>query len=207
MASLVYSHPLVYKTVMRFLYAGGYNERLQSVASYIPAGSSVTELCSGFGDLYLQALKHKNIAYTGYDLNPGFVRYGKNKGLNLQLADINSAQLVASDYVVIQSSLYQFIPNHKQLIDRALSLANKQVIITEPVRNLSDSPIVLLAWVARKSADPGTGHKAARFNKESAQAFFQQHYKGRITAESFVADGREILVVLNAQPQNPPGPP
>ena len=187
---------------MRLLYGGTYRERLLAVADHIPHGSSVTELCAGFGDLYMQALRLKEVDYTGYDLNARFVKFGKKRGLNLILADINAAKLGLSDYVIIQSSLYQFIPYHKQLIDRALTLARKQVIVTEPVRNLSDSSIALVAWIAKRSANPGTGHKSARFNLESAQSFFHSNYDDLIVKECLIAGNQELLVVLKAGQQS-----
>ena len=81
-------------------------------------------------------------------------------------------------------------------------MARKQVIVTEPVRNLSDSSIALVAWIAKRSANPGTGHKSARFNLESAQSFFHSNYDDLIVKECLIAGNQELLVVLKAGQQS-----
>jgi hypothetical protein len=77
-----------------------------------------------------------------------------------------------------------------------LAAARQTLIVSEPVRNLSSSPNPLIRWLARRSADPGSGHKAQRFDEASLDAFFSEHYADRIIGHTLISGGREKIYCL-----------
>src|SRR5262245_17726938 len=121
-------------------YGRHYGERYRAIAELIPAGASVLDLCCGPGILYQRYLKRKPVSYTGLDINEKFVRHvfrhgGVGKVHNLWSDD----PLPQADYVVMQASLYHFLPNAGPIVSRMVAAARAAVIIAEPIRNLSNS--------------------------------------------------------------------
>jgi len=51
--------------------------------------------------------------------------------------------------MVIQGSLYQFIPYQKIIIDKLLTIAKKKVIISEPIINLISSRNKIISTIAK----------------------------------------------------------
>jgi hypothetical protein len=81
-----------------------------------------------------------------------------------------------------------------------LAAAEKYVILTEPVRNLADSKNPLLAGLARKLTDPGTGDQPNRFNEKRFEEFLARYRdQGRVVESYPIAAGREQLCVLRAK--------
>jgi hypothetical protein len=109
----------------------------------------------------------------------------------------DGAALPAADVVVMQASLYHFLPDPAPLVARMLAAARRQVILSEPIRNLASSRFAPLATLARRGADPGTGEAALRFDEASLDAFV-----GRVAApveRAFVIPGgRDKVFVLDA---------
>ena len=99
----------------------------------------------------------------------------------------------------MQGSLYQFIPNHKDIIQKMLDSARYKVIISEPIINLVNSKNKIISTLAKHSANPGTGNKKIRFTKESLNVDLHRHFKRNIENIYLIAGGRDMLVVLNAQ--------
>jgi hypothetical protein len=71
------------------------------------------------------------------------------------------------------------------------------VIISEPVRNLSSSGVGLIAALARRSADPGSGQGDRRFDEVSLDAFMRR-YAHLIEHELTIPGGRDKIFVLDA---------
>ena len=80
--------------------------------------------------------------------------------------------LPAADYVIMQASLYQFLPDAQPMVDRMLQAAHRQVILTEPVRNITNSKVAPLAFLGRRLTDPGDGQSAHRFTEETPRSVF-----------------------------------
>jgi hypothetical protein len=99
----------------------------------------------------------------------------------------------------MNESLYQFMPLHKQVVDNLLSSALKKVIISEPIINLSNSNNKFISFIARRSANPGTGHKKDRFIEETFRTFFTDNYSSQIEKFKFIPGKRELMVILNAE--------
>jgi hypothetical protein len=73
--------------------------------------------------------------------------------------------------------------------------ARKQVIIAEPIRNLSDSDSKLLAALGRLFTNPGTGEQRLRFTEQTLAEFFRA-YAAQVVQSFRIAGGREKVYVL-----------
>jgi SAM-dependent methyltransferase len=212
--SIFYQTPWLYEGLMRALYLGGYKARSEALAALIPERSSVVDLCCGPATLYFKHLRFKQVSYTGLDINRAFVERlsfsGSEKVRNPQpdgttitgmVWDATAdAPLPKGDYVIMQASLYHFLPDPYPIVDRMLAAAEKYVILTEPVRNLADSKNPLLAGLARKLTNPGTGDQPNRFNERRFEEFLARYRdKGRVVESYPIAAGREQLCVLRAK--------
>jgi SAM-dependent methyltransferase len=200
--SVIYRSPLLYEAAMLTLYGRAYFGRSRAVAKLIPERSSVVDLCCGPGTLYQRHLRHKNIRYTGLDINTGFVERLSSLGATGMRWDVTEERpFPRADYVTMQSSLYHFLPDPRPIVDRMLAAARRQVIITEPIRNLADSKNPLVAWLARKMTNPGTGDQPSRFNEERLDRFFEAYRtSGQFQISYRIAGSREKLCVLKATP-------
>jgi SAM-dependent methyltransferase len=211
--SIFYQTPWLYEGLMRVLYLGGYNARSEALAALIPERSSVVDLCCGPATLYFKHLRFKQVSYTGLDINRGFVErlslLGSGKVRNPQpdgttvtgmVWDATAdAPLPKGDYVIMQASLYHFLPDPYPIVDRMLVAAEKYVILTEPVRNLTDSKNPLIAGLSRKLTNPGTGDQPNRFNEKRFEEFLERYRdEGRVVDSYPIAAGREKLCVLRA---------
>jgi SAM-dependent methyltransferase len=198
--SIIYRSSWLYKSVMFLLYQGGYRERSKALATLIPEGASVVDVCCGPASLYFDHLRFKRVAYTGLDINDGFVQNVSARGVKALVWDVSSdTPLPKADYVIMQASLYHFLPDPRPVVDRMLDAASKNVLLTEPVRNLADSPNPLVAWLARKLTNPGTGDQPRRFNAKRLDDFLAPYRAaGRVVGSYPIAAGREQLCVLRA---------
>jgi SAM-dependent methyltransferase len=196
--SLIYRSAPIYEAVMRLLYGRGYNERFRSLAELIPGGSSVLDVCCGPGTLFQRYLRAKGVRYTGLDINRRFIeRLSADgaTGITWNLKD--NRPLPRAEYVIIQSSLYHFLPDASSVIERMIAAADKQLLIAEPIRNVVDSRIRPVAFIARKLADPGTGDQPSRFNEARLDALMERYRRrGHAVRSKLIAGGREKLYIL-----------
>jgi len=196
-ASVIYSWPALYEAVMLLLYGRHYSARYRILADLIPAGSSVLDLCCGPAVLYHRYLRHKDVRYTGLDVSNRFIDRLRQRGAAAEVWDVGSAAaLPTADYVVMQASLYQFLPDPSPVLHRMLQAARVQVIIAEPIRNLADSEVPLASALARRFTDPGNGPSARRFTEQSLIRFFQP-YLPRCVRTFLIPGGRERIYVLH----------
>jgi SAM-dependent methyltransferase len=185
---------------MLLLYQRGYAERSKALAALIPEGASVVDVCCGPASLYFDHLRFKHVAYTGLDINAGFVKSVSSRGARAMVWDVSGdTPFPKAEYLIMQASLYHFLPNPRPVVDRMLEAARKNVLLAEPVRNLADSENPLMASLARKLTNPGTGDQARRFNARRFDQFLS-HYReeGRVVEVFPIAAGREWLCVLRA---------
>jgi SAM-dependent methyltransferase len=193
---------------MRLLYGLNYSARMRVVAEQVPAGSSVLELCCGPGTLYRRCLRPRASSYVGLDVNPRFVRMLVARGVDARVCDlaavaVDGPALPRADVVIMQASLYHFLPDARGILERMLAAAGDCVIVSEPVRNLSDSGIPLIGAIGRRAADPGIGADAGtgaagaqRFTAASLEALMGS-YESRIRRRLEIPGGREHVYVLN----------
>jgi trans-aconitate methyltransferase len=183
---------------MKFLYRKSYEDRYRAIAEEIQENTSVLDVCCGDCALYTLFLKDR-VSYTGVDITESFIESAKKQAIDIIPLDVREEKLPQADYVIMQASLYQFMPEHQQIIDNLLESALKKVIISEPIVNLSTSDNKLISFIASRSANPGTGHKADRFVEETFRDFFTNTYSSHIEKFKFIPGKRELMVILNAE--------
>src|SRR2546421_3861698 len=134
---LVYRSAAVYETVMRLLYGRHYAARQRAIASLIPPGSSLVEVCCGPGSVYRHHLAAQGVRYVGLDINSRFLRHVARAGGEARVWDVRMATpLPRAEYVLMQASLYHFMDDPRALIERMLAAATRQVILAEPIQNV-----------------------------------------------------------------------
>ncbi|MBF6329846.1 class I SAM-dependent methyltransferase [Nocardia transvalensis] len=196
--SLIYRDGRIYELLMRGLYGAHYKARFRAIAELIPEGVGVVDVCCGPGTLYTRYLRGKSVAYTGLDLNAGFIARLNAAGGRGQVWNVHAdTPLPAADYLVMQASLYHFLPDAAPIVDRMLAAARRQVIITEPIRNLATSDNPVLASIGRRCTDAGEGAQTRRFSEDTLDDLFRG-YESRIVRRARIAGGREKLFVLEA---------
>ena len=194
--SLIYKNALLYELAMMALYGRHYRGRYRALAALVPAGASVLDLCCGPATLYFRYLRHRGVAYTGLDLNPKFINRLVRAGAKGRVWDLRGEEpLPAADYVLMQASLYHFLPDASAVVGRMLRAASREVIVAEPVRNLADSRFGLFAYLARRHTDPGSGRAARRFTEATLDALFAG-FGGRLRRAFLIPGGREKIYVL-----------
>ena len=195
--SLIYRSSSLYELAMLALYGRHYGSRYRAIAELVPNGSSVLDLCCGPALLYHRYLRHKSVRYTGLDVNAEFIDRLTRRGASGQVRDLRSEEaLPEADYVIMQSSLYHFLPDPSPVMDRMLRAARRQVIVSEPIRNLSSSDSRLVALVGKLLTDPGVGNHSQRFNEASLDQFFSR-YRSLVQQSFLAAGGREKLYILS----------
>lgn len=199
--SLIYRSPRCYELVMRALYGRHYSARMRVLAEQVPPGCSVLELCCGPGTLYWRHLRQRTSAYIGIDVNARFVAALRRGGADARIVDLarSSEPLPEADIVLIQASLYHFIPEAGAIIDRMLAAARNRVVVSEPVRNLASSEIPIIRLLGRRAADPGVGGHAQRFTEETLDQLMGP-FRDRLLSAFTIPGGREKVFVLDARP-------
>ena len=199
--SLIYKSSFVYELAMHVLYGRHYNARYTSIVDLIPDNAMVLDLCCGPALLFHRYLRNKSVRYTGLDINQQFIDQLVQAGGAGEVWDLRSdRELPASDYVIMQASLYHFLPDASSIVNRMLAAARRKVIIAEPVRNLATSSSSFLSFIGRALTNPGSGAPANRFNQESLEAFFDR-YRSHLSRSFPIAGGREVVYVLDGQHQ------
>ena len=175
----IYSHPLVYGAVMRALYGRHFRDRSIALAAEVPAGASVVEVCAGDCRLYSRFLKQKGVQYRGLDISAPFVAHAKARGIDACIFDLWRDDVPPADVVVLQGSLYQFWSKASEIVTKLRQAAGQKLIVAESVRNLSDSPLRLVAGLSRRLTSVGgdsehnAGTQPARFDQESLSKLFE----------------------------------
>ena len=172
---LIYRTSIGYELVMLALYRWHYPGRYQAVADLIPSGADVMELCCGPGILYKRYLRHKQVQYLGLDMNEKFIRNLLRRGIAAERWDLRSDRpLPSAGYVIMQGSLYHFLPDAEGMLTRMLNAARKAVIIAEPIRNLTSSRWPVVARLSSKLTDPGGGTAGNRFVEKTLDGLAEQ---------------------------------
>jgi SAM-dependent methyltransferase len=196
LTSIIYRNARLYALAMRLLYRGALDERNRALAERIEAGTRVVDLCCGPPLLFTSQLKRKHVRYLGIDLNPVFLAAIQKSGAEAMSLDLrDTPRLPRGDYVIMQGSLYHFLPDPAPIVERMLEAAGHRVILSEPIRNFSQSRLPGVAALAALSSDAGYGAQPNRFDEATLDRFFEA-YSERIVESSLVARGREKLYVL-----------
>jgi SAM-dependent methyltransferase len=181
---------------MRLLYGRYYEDRYIALAKLIPAGSSVLDLCCGPGVLYTRYLRGKSVSYVGLDVNERFIEGLRSQGGTGIVMDLRDDKpLPKAEYIVMQASLYHFIPDASQIVERMLESAERQVIIAEPIQNLTSSGNPLLALAGRLFTNPGSGDQPHRFTEASLDKLFDS-YESKLMGSFLIPGGKEKVYRL-----------
>ena len=195
--SIIYRNASLYELAMLVLYGRHYPSRYRAIADLIPANASVVDLCCGPALLYNRYLREKNVQYTGLDVNRGFIEKLISNGGSGKVWDLRKDDpLPRADYVMMQASLYHFLPDALPIVERMLKAANHKVIIAEPIKNLAASNSPLLAMLGRFFTNPGSGEQPHRFTEASLDELFSV-YASRVDQAFLIAGGREKAYVIN----------
>lgn len=171
MTGLIYWHPWFYRTLLRILYGSQFRKRYLNISMYIKPGWSVLDICCG--DCYLYKFLRDRNHYLGIDSNKRFTTWAKRSGIQTMNFDIRYCDWPMADCVVIQGSLYQFIPNQKEILKKGLNAARKRLIVSEPVHNLSQYSL-WLSRLSRLMVNPGLKFWSnERFTSDSLTSVYQ----------------------------------
>jgi glycosyltransferase involved in cell wall biosynthesis len=163
-----------YDLTMRALYGPReWRSTLEAVAARIPDGASVVDVCCGTARLYQDFLRRRGCRYLGLDVNGDFVMHARRRGADVRWFNLLTDPLPEADYVVMCSSLYHFADRADEVIGKMRRAARRGVIITEPVRNLSDAPVFGRLFAAL--TNPGVGSFATRFDLARFAALVERH--------------------------------
>jgi SAM-dependent methyltransferase len=171
--SPVYWTGVGYDLAMRALYRGQYRALYGDVAARIPAAASVVDLCCGTGRLYRDHLRGRVASYVGLDANPHLVMSARRRGVPVRRCDVRTDPIPPADYVVMGSSFYHFRGQADAMFARMRAAARRAVIVSEPVRNLSQMPVLGRFWGAL--TDPGIGEFEGRYDPETFRRFADAH--------------------------------
>lgn len=195
-ASLIYRNAALYELAMLGLYGRHYPSRYRAVADLIPFGSSVLDLCCGPAVLYHRYLRRKAVDYMGLDMSETFVNGLTRRGVRAQVWDVGGdAPLPPADCVVMQASLYHFLPDPLPVLERMQEAAREQVIIAEPIRNLTCAKRPLLASLARRLTNPGGGGGTYRFTEKTLDGLMNA-LRPRPVRSLLISGGREKVHVF-----------
>jgi hypothetical protein len=196
----LYSHRIVYGALMRLLYGRHLTARLAAASAEVPAGCDVIDVCSGDGRLYREHLRHKSVRYEALDLSPQFVEWMSEHGIRARTFDVRSEALPSADVIVMLSSLYQFQPDAASVVERMVEAARMRVVITEPVRNLSESRNSMLRFVARRMTETRSdahGDEIPRFDRVTFPRLCQRF--PTLERLDTLPGGREMIAVLGGR--------
>lgn len=181
---------------MLALYGRHYFARYQALANLIEPRSTVLDCCCGPGVLYRRYLRHKAITYTGFDLNELFVNKVIQAGAQGETRDLLAEEdLPANDYVIMQASLYHFLPNPEPVLSRMITAAKRALIISEPVRNLTNSKFRFVRLLSGQMTNAGQRNETHRFDEESLDHVFAK-LDWRPASTLFISGGREKVYLF-----------
>jgi Ribosomal RNA methyltransferase (FmrO) len=194
--AFIYKSSVGYELVMRLLYGRYYASRYRVLAELIPDDATVLDVCCGPATLYRRYLRSKSVRYTGFDVNGRYMRSLSAIGARGEVCDVSQVpSLPPAEIVVMQASLYHFLPDARPMVEKMLVSTTHSVIISEPVRNLADSSNRLIASSARWLTNAGDGPERNRFTELTLDELFAP-YQSLISRSFLIPGGREKVFVL-----------
>ena len=169
-----YWHPVIYRSIMHILYGSGFYSRYEAILDLLPEGADVIDVCCG--DCYIDRfLAKKNINYLGLDLNSRFIEHALKKGIKARLFNIENSTVPRAEYIIMQGSLYQFMPRYRLIIDKLIFAADKAVIISEPITNVASCKNSMTAYLAMLATRVNGNNFFNRFTKEGLLDLFREY--------------------------------
>lgn len=198
-SSFIYSSQSLYQLLMRALYGRHFRARYEALAAEIPEGAQVVDLCAGDCYLYRAFLRRKQVNYLGLELSPQFVRSAQRQGVPVREFNVWRDEIPAAEIVLMQASLYQFLPRAESVVQRMLKAARGKVLIAEPIRNLS-SETNWLGKASRALTKPHAqeaAYSGQRFDEHSLQALFNSF--AEFERAFLIPGGREMIGVFRGE--------
>ena len=194
--SLVYRNIYIYRIIMNILYGMKYKIRFDNINNLIrDKDKDIVELC--FGDIYIaQYALITNRKWIGLDINESFVKYANSKNYKAINRDILVAEIPKNDVCIMIGSLYHFIDDIELVLRKMLESSNK-IIISEPIKNLSNNKYV--GFFAKKLADAGRGDEEFRFTESSFIEVLDRYKNDLLFDYEVISKDRDILVVLTCK--------
>lgn len=192
--SIVYKNVFIYRIIMNILYGFKYKKRFHNVVNlFLPDDKSILELC--FGDIFIaEYCDVHHLSWMGLDINSGFVSYAKEKGYNAILGDIQEFEFPQVDTIIMIGSLYHFINDIEHILEKMLK-SGKKIIISEPIKNLSNHQVIGI--FAKKAANAGKGDEEFRFNEQTFIDTLNQYTDKLNFTYQVISKDRDILVELH----------
>ena len=176
------------------MYKKHFHERYKAINNVIIENSSVVDVCCG--DSYLHSIfKKKNIDYLGLDFNPTFINYSIKRGINARLFNIYEDAIPHADYIILQASLYQFIPNHIQILQKLYQSADQYLIIAETMKSYGGSNNKFISAIGKFLNNPGDGMKVERFSLSTFKKAMEP-FQENIENEYFICGNIDYMVVI-----------
>lgn len=198
---LVYRSARMYRLSMRLLEGRAAAHRLKVIVEAIEPGWSVLDLCCGDAAI-APSLIAKGCPYVGLDINPAFVRWGRRNQIDVRLWDANTMEIPSADVICMLSSLYQFIPDDRALLETMRLRAHKLVIVSEPVRNWASSDSALLRWASHTL----THVDGRAFVKRHTEASLRSHLNDLRAEARAERLPRELVLFIKPTRANPSSP-
>jgi hypothetical protein len=137
----------------------------------------------------------KNIKYSCADVNPVFVNSAKQKGIDARLLDMLTDEIPKSDYILIQGALYHSIPNENAFVKKIFASADKQLIISESLKNVSNSSNSLISSLGTFMSKAKAGQSKIKFTKKTLKEAFSG-LENNIVQWIEPEDSIETIIVL-----------
>lgn len=195
MQSPIYWHPWLYHTAMKWSYGDKFLRRYEALAGHIPENSELLELCMGDAWFYRHYLAGKGISYRCADINPVFVKAALEMGLNAQLLNMITDPIPVADYILLQGSLYHFIPGEQQMIVRLFEACRKALIISESTDNLSNAANPVKAKLGEYLSKAKAGQSKQKFTRDTLRQAFGP-FEAHIAVWEELPANRETIIVL-----------
>ena len=133
-----------------------------------PTARACSSCAAGPARLYERELRGRIGSYVALDASERFVARLRRRGVDARRADVATAELPVADVVVMQASLYHFLPAADAIVRRMRAAARASVIIAEPVRNLASSRLGIVARLGARRRRDGRGRAAAALRRRLA---------------------------------------
>ncbi|MDB4178053.1 hypothetical protein N9797_01800 [Gammaproteobacteria bacterium] len=170
-----------------------YKKRFDNVIKLISEGDmNIVELC--FGDIHIAEYCYStNRKWLGLDINNKFVEYACKNGFTAEQKDIMTMEIPNNDVCIMVGSIYHFINDIEHVLKKML-VSSKKVIISEPIKNLSNNKYI--GFFAKRSANVGQGMESFRFNESNFVELLDNHKERLSFNYKIISKDRDILVVL-----------
>jgi len=191
----IYNHPAVYRLGMRLSYRSEYRERYSLLAEYVGRPSHVLEVCCGDLVLHGQLARRGLLrSYRGVERSPSMVALAHRQGVRVDRLDLRAAaELPRAEIVIMQASLYQFHDLAETLLPRLWNAAERQLLVAEPVRNLSSSGNPVMRWAGQLMSRTDEGPHPFRYTEQTLLQLYER-CGIPITRVGRTRHGRELIV-------------